>query len=259
MMHFNGSYTMSFNRRHVRSGHVYQGRYHAVVVEQDAYLLEASRYLHLNPVRVRSGKEMSTGAKHAELLKNQWCSYAGHVSVRGRDPFVEYSEILDYFGGDNARGRRGYVDFVLEGIEEGCPNPFAKAVGRIMLGSEDFVERIKARFLANGEDIRELPSLRVMTENVEPERVLGVISEALGAAAERLTARGKCTVERGLAMEAVYRYCGLTQPRIGELFGGVDYSTVSVTRKRFLQRMKQDPHVHRTFTRITREIGKIQE
>lgn len=52
MRHFNVSYTAFYNRRHQRAGHLYQGRFKAIVVEADPYLLELSRYVHLNPVRV---------------------------------------------------------------------------------------------------------------------------------------------------------------------------------------------------------------
>ena len=53
MRHFNISYTAAYNRRHKRVGHLYQGRYKAIVIDQDHYLLELSRYVHLNPVRIR--------------------------------------------------------------------------------------------------------------------------------------------------------------------------------------------------------------
>ena len=53
MRHFNISYTSAFNRRHRRVGHLYQGRYKAILVDKDSYLLELSRYVHLNPVRIR--------------------------------------------------------------------------------------------------------------------------------------------------------------------------------------------------------------
>jgi len=259
MMHFNGSYTMAFNRRHRRSGHLYRGRYHAVVVERDAYLLEASRYLHLNPVRVRGVARKSAREQRAVLSKHRWSSYGGYVSLRRREPFVEYSEVLGFFGGDSARGRRSYAAFVREGIEQGCPNPFAEVVGQLMLGGEEFVERIKARFLSGEEERRERPSLRAITEGRDPGRVLGVVSEVLGMGLDRLITRGRYTVERGLAMEAVYRYCGLPQRKVGELFGGVDYSTVSVARKEFLQRAKQDPHLRHTFAEIAQALEDIQE
>ena len=259
MMHFNGGYTMAFNRRHRRSGHLYQGRYHAVVIERDSYLLEASRYLHLNAVRVRGVAGRNAGERAAVLSRHRWSSYPGYVSVRGRKSFVDYSEVLAFFGGETAQARRGYADFVLDGIQQGCANPFRDVVGQLMLGGGEFLDRMKARFLSGGGERRERPSLRAISEIEEPELVLGVVSEVLGVGIEPLTARGRNSIERGLAMEAVYRCCGLTQPQIGKLFGGVDYSTVSVSRKRFLERMERDKRLRNTFTRTMKELGIIQE
>src|SRR5919106_2501983 len=56
MRHFNVSYTAAYNRRHQRIGHLYQGRFKAILIDADSYLLELSRYVHLNPVRLRSYK-----------------------------------------------------------------------------------------------------------------------------------------------------------------------------------------------------------
>lgn len=58
MQRFNTSYTVYFNRRHHRSGHLFQGRYKAILVDADAYLLELSRYIHLNPIRLKKLKDM---------------------------------------------------------------------------------------------------------------------------------------------------------------------------------------------------------
>lgn len=62
MRHFNISYTAAFNRRHRRVGHLYQGRYKAILVDQDSYLLELSRYVHLNPVRVKNFQKRPLGS-----------------------------------------------------------------------------------------------------------------------------------------------------------------------------------------------------
>ena len=64
MRHFNISYTGWYNRRHRRSGHLYQGRYHSFLIDADNYLKEVSRYIHLNPVKIK--KSRATGCRFAE-------------------------------------------------------------------------------------------------------------------------------------------------------------------------------------------------
>ena len=138
MRHFNISYTAAFNRRHRRAGHLYQGRYHAILVEKDSYLLELSRYLHLNPVRVKAIARKSPEQKSALLSKYVWSSFRGYALPGPRPPFLDCSDVLEYFGGDNARARRRYAMFVRKGIEAEVENPFKEIVGQLILGGEEF-------------------------------------------------------------------------------------------------------------------------
>lgn len=88
MRHLNGAYTTSFNVRHQRSGHLFQGRYKAIVVEADSYALELSRYIHLNPVR----------AKLTEKPEDySWSSYRGYIGREATPPWLTTARILDYF------------------------------------------------------------------------------------------------------------------------------------------------------------------
>lgn len=86
MRHLNGAYTTSFNVRHQRSGHLFQGRYKAIVVEADSYALELSRYIHLNPVR----------AKLTEKPEDfSWSSYRGYIGREATPPWLTTAHILD--------------------------------------------------------------------------------------------------------------------------------------------------------------------
>jgi len=80
MRQFNVSYTAFYNRRHNRVGHLYQGRFGAVVVEADSYLLELSRYVHLNPVRVGSMQRAGIAEQVRYLKRYSWSSLAGYLN-----------------------------------------------------------------------------------------------------------------------------------------------------------------------------------
>jgi hypothetical protein len=256
MRHFNVSYTALYNGRHRRSGHLYQGRYHAFVVEKDSYLLEVSRYLHLNPVRVRSAAGKSASEKLLLLSRYRWSSHKGYVSPSCRQSFVDYSELLDYFGGDTAKGRKQYAEFVAEGMEAGLPSPLKDAVGNLILGGENFVENIKARFLSDDQEGREQPSIRAVAQTIDAESLISIVARVLKTPAAELLRRGRMTAERGMLMEALHRVCGLSQPEIGDLMGGLDYSTVSVNRKEFLLRMAKDKRLRGVFEKILREANR---
>ena len=89
MRQLNGVYTQAFNRRHGRSGHLFQGRYHAVVVEKEAHLLELCRYVVLNPVRVKSCR--TAGAW-------RWSSYRATAGLTAAPGFLTVAWVLAQFG-----------------------------------------------------------------------------------------------------------------------------------------------------------------
>lgn len=108
MRQLNGVYTQFINRTHRRVGHVFQGRYKAILVEKDSYLLELSRYVVLNPVRA----QMVTEA--GDWL---WSSYRMMIGKAPAPPWLETDWLLGQFGRDRDQAIRGYRDFVRAG---GC-------------------------------------------------------------------------------------------------------------------------------------------
>ena len=101
MRRLNSSYATSFNRRHERTGHLFQGRYHAVVIMTESHLLEVLRYIALNPVR--AGK-----CEHPEEWR--WGSYS--ATLDGRSPPFLSLEVLRTFGGDHSEAVAGFRRFV---------------------------------------------------------------------------------------------------------------------------------------------------
>ena len=106
MRHFNISYTSAYNRRHKRSGHLYQGRYKAFLIDADNYLLTVSRYIHLNPIRLKKYTAYSAKEKWEELQKYRYSSLAGYCSAGRKEVFVQYHKVLEYMGGEGIKGRK---------------------------------------------------------------------------------------------------------------------------------------------------------
>jgi REP element-mobilizing transposase RayT len=99
MRHFNISYTAAYNRRHSRVGHLYQGRFKAILIDADNYLLELSRYVHLNPVRVASYKRKDDREKFKDVEGYQWSSVGGYLGSLQKQFWITYDTVLDYLGG----------------------------------------------------------------------------------------------------------------------------------------------------------------
>jgi putative transposase len=161
--HRYGAYTTYFNIRHGRSGHLFQGRFKAILVEKDSYGKELSRYLHLNPVR-------------AGLVKNpldyRWSSY-GYYTGEEREPqWLMTAFILGYFGGHGRSTYRKYREFVEEGISKTLENPLRKVVASTFLGGEEFIRRVREEQLEGRRiDRRNVPSVKEVLRGPTPGRI----------------------------------------------------------------------------------------
>ncbi|MGQ9696206.1 MAG: transposase, partial [Thermodesulfobacteriota bacterium] len=177
MRHFNICYTSYYNWKQGRRGHLYQGRYKSFLVDSDNYLQEVSRYIHLNPIRVGLRSSMTFNEKKRYLRNYPWSSYGGYLLERRRRGFLEVGEVLAYFGGDTARGRRGYEEFVVEGILGKVPNPLEQGIGHGIIGKEDFLKKIRQRYIESSMESRELPAVKRILARVEPERIIRITCE----------------------------------------------------------------------------------
>ena len=144
MRHLNGVFTQSSNRRHQRNGHLFQGRFKGILVDKEAYLLELSRYVVLNPVR----------AGLVTLPEEwPWSSYRAMVGDASPPTRLTVKGILSQFGRTLGKARQRYRAFVLEGmgigIWEGLRN-------QIFLGDEAFVEKMQSKMQVDG-DILSVP------------------------------------------------------------------------------------------------------
>ena len=170
-------------------------------------------------------------------MKYNASSSPGYFSVKKRRDFVNYTTVLDYMGGDNRKGRQGYRQFVKLGIEQDLKNPLALGKGNGIVGEDDFVQRIKEKFLNNDAASREQPALRELRKEFKPEELIDHFTHLTGKDKEDICRRGRKSIERVMLMELFYRFCHITQPEIGRLTGGIDYSAVSQARKRLRIRM----------------------
>lgn len=133
MRQLNGVYTQRFNRSHDRVGHVFQGRFKAILVDKEGYLLELARYVVLNPLRAKMVKR---------LEQWPWSSYPATCGQADRQAWLQVDFILSQFSVQRARAVAKYVTFVHEGTR--LPSVWSQLQGQIYLGSEQFVEKMQA-------------------------------------------------------------------------------------------------------------------
>ena len=166
MRHLNGVYTQAFNRRHHRVGHVFQGRFTSVLVEQERYLLELCRYVVLNPVRAGI-------VKHPGAYR--WSSYQATGGLVKPAPFLRVNWILGQFGKRPREAQKEYTRFVRAGMKE--PSPWDELKAQCILGSKEFIEKLKPA-LRDKSKVREIPkeqrlAFRPSLEELLPPEIKG--------------------------------------------------------------------------------------
>jgi REP element-mobilizing transposase RayT len=224
MQHINGAYTNYFNAKRKRSGHLFQGRYKAILVEADAYAMELSRYIHLNPVRV---------GINAVPEDYRWSSYRDYVGLRQVPSWLTTAFILGLFGAANEAAQKKYRQFVEDVAGKELESPLAGAVAATILGREDFVAEIQGRHVDTKSPDRNLSALRQLANRPAIDRIIEAAAAEFG---ENQRLAEKATIY------LCHRYSGAKLREIGEHFG-VKESAVSQASRRFKASMDGDKHL----------------
>jgi REP element-mobilizing transposase RayT len=198
MRQLNGVYTQKSNRRHDRVGHVFQGRYKAILIEKDSYLLELSRYVVLNPVRAGLVKDVADW---------EWSSYHAMIDNKTAPEWLETDWLLACFSKQRKRAIAKYKDFVREGM--GVPSIWENLKYQAYLGEDHFIEGLRNQLKEkDGEALKEVS--RVQRRPI----------------AKTLDWYEQNEAAPKVAMAMAYLSGDYTMKEIAEWFG-VHYSTVS--------------------------------
>ncbi|MBI4057019.1 MAG: transposase [Elusimicrobia bacterium] len=150
MRQLNGIYTQNFNHRYQRIGHLFQGRFKAILVEKNTYLLELCRYIVLNPVRAHMVQYPGDWA---------WSSFKATAGLENSPLFLTIDPILAYFNNEKTHAEQRYMEFVLQGIGLSL---WDKLKNSIYLGSDSFLQSLrneKKDFMARSSEIPKIQTL----------------------------------------------------------------------------------------------------
>ncbi|MEO6421222.1 MAG: transposase [Candidatus Nitrotoga sp.] len=201
MRQLNGLYTQRFNSRHGLSGHLYQGRYKAILIQKENYLLELSRYVVLNPLRADMVKKLEDWP---------WSSYLATINVVGKPEWLDVDWLLGQFGKQRKSAIKAYVKFVMEG--KGLPSPLDQTRHQLLLGDDNFVGQYK--------------------QNKKPEALREISKVHRRVLALSLDEYKQNHPSRNEAMARAYLSGAYSMAEIGKYFG-VHYMTVSRAVRQF--------------------------
>src|SRR3989338_712132 len=234
MRHINGSYTTYFNTKRQRAGHLFQGRYKAILVEADEYAGELSRYIHLNPVR-------------AGIVNNPEeyrCSSYQNYTGKKADKWLTTDFILGYFGGKGSTAFKKYGNFVKSLINREYDSPLKDTVSSTILGGADFIKEIKDKYLSGKEADRDIPALRELKK---------VLIEDIMKEVEA-TFKGKHSFSKKAALYLCHRYSGRTLKEIGGYFG-MGESGVSQSSRRFSLKLEVNKKLSKKVNSICKRLS----
>jgi putative transposase len=238
-------YAISFNKRHQRHGHLFQNRYKSILCQEDVYLLELVRYIHLNPLRA------NIVTTYKELQEYPYCGHSAFFR-KGYRPWQDTDYVLKRFHSSISVSRRRYLEFVEKGMDQGRRDELVggglvRSAGgwtgvktlhdagilqkndERILGDSEFVE--KALFLANEKMER---CYRLQVKGVDFQKAIRRAGEMTGVDPDAILSRdrGRRTVQaRSLACYWAAEELGFKQPEIG-LKLGMTQAAVSLAIKR---------------------------
>ena len=245
----NVSYATYFNRKYSRPGHLFQGRFKAILIEADEYLRPLSRYIHLNPVRA---KLVSTPDLYF------WSSYRALIGKTKTPRFLEIDWLLSNFSKQRKEAIQRYRAFV-EGVDmTNLKNPNKEVVGSFILGREHFVKWVKETFLSEKDDNKEIPQLKQLRAKGDPRIMLDEICKEFGCSLEQVLKKGtKRNTPREVGIYLAKELSGLTCKDLGIFFGGVSGALITMTANRIAKRQIRERALEERIERIKKQIFNI--
>jgi putative transposase len=246
MRHLNGVYTQRYNVRNKCDGTLFRGRYKAILVDADSYLLELVRYIHRNPLRAGLVSKIDQYA---------WSSHRGYLSETPEWDWLHKDFVLKTLAKYKTVQIRKYRQFVEKQDAEQLVSFFEKANLPSMLGGKTFVKWVKATFFKGKVD-RDIPQTRLLA----PDRhiIVNAVCNFYGVNAKELKAvrRGIENEPRDMAIYLLRTVCGEPLMVIGAQFGLTRYSSVSSAVDRIKKRQAMDPKVMQRLNKVVELIQK---
>lgn len=241
----NVSYATYFNKKRNRQGHLFQGRFKAILVEADEYLTQVSRYIHLNPVK----------AKIVESPQDYvWSSYSTIIGKHKKPDWLDIS-LLEYFGRRKQSAIKSYRTFVEDADVETLVNPDSQSVAGCILGDTDFVRWIQDTFLSDDRDDRDIPQLKKLKPVIPLERIIEAVVNVMGGSAVDIIVKGrKRNHPREVAIFLSVRLSNKSCAELGRYFGGISGSAIALCAKQCKIKAEKDKAVRGIIEQVQKEI-----
>ena len=234
------TYARRLNNRLGRCGHLFQGRFKAMLVESDAYMVELSCYIHRNPLRAKVVKR---------LIEYRWSSYPVYAYGKKGPEWLKTDLILSYLG--ERDGHKAYRKKVQNyaGEEGRLWEDFRHGV---IMGSAGFVERIRS-LRSGAAPHKEIPQQKQVLGSIDligaAKQASGLLGREMGGYASGRRVRGAIKEDRDIVLYALWEMGVFRNEELGQVFG-VSYSAVSHIIRDVKDQIKKDPRIRSKAKRV---------
>ena len=244
MRHINGVYTQRYNARNGCDGTLFRGRYKAILVDGDSYLLELVRYIHRNPLR----------AGITDKLKDySWSSHKGYCSRAKMWNWLHKDYLLTMFSPKSNQAKKAYLEFMQEQEPEEIESFYSKKTLASILGDDTFKDWIKEKFhnLRFQHDVPESKELALSGKVIRE-----LVCRAFRVEDDVLmhSRRGAENIPRDVAIYLQRKYCGQTLAELGRDYNLAGYSGVSSAFERMKARLLTDRKLKKKVDRIEKKL-----
>jgi len=248
MRHLNGVYTQRYNRIHHFDGQLFRGRYKAILVDAESYLLELVRYIHRNPLEA---------GLVDNLQEYKWSSHKGYISKGKKWDWLNKKFVLSLFSRGHGESIRLYKQFVTKEV----PDEINKILGGRklppVLGTKKFIDKIKDLFFSD-KSHEEIPEAKLLAP--DPARIFEAVLKFYNVRTDDLlkSRRGYFNEPRNVAIYLMRRLRGDTLKEVGEVFGLNKNSTVSSSIHRVKYEMKRDKGIRLRVEKLIQILNNSQ-
>jgi len=235
------TYTVRFNHRHRRSGHLFQGRFRAQIIDADEYAQGLIEYVHLNPIRPRRKNERLRRERARELNGYRWSSHRAYAGLTKSPPWLQ-GDWLRYWGTAPRAAHRQYRRSLARWFDRPPHNPWESLVDGLALGGDQLLAKVRAQLARH--PAAEEKSWLQRQEQPQLQRALRTILDGEPDERVRIWARVRLGGERGIALAREYGY--RTGSGVGQLI------------RRLEQRSLRDRALRKKLESVTRTLSRVE-
>lgn len=255
MRHLDGVYTQKFNRSEKRDGSLFRGRYKSILIEENVYLLQVSRYIHLNPIKAKLCKTPE---------QYEWSSFKYYSTLEEQNIPEQYKWLktnftLNFFG--NNESKMQYVNFINEGIDIDTNNFYSKKRLPSILGTKEFIND-KISEINENQKKESSPDVNILKNIPTIEMIINIVSNYFNSEVQNIKKRTttKKNIARIIAIYLARKIGQLTHHKISENFS-LRHKSIGTTLKRFEKEIIKNDylqnHINNLKTIIFKEMSNV--